>query len=144
MTGASSPAIPSVQIETYRRTFRQRVQRDREEREERRRQALRAVWKKAPAILAAYPSVRRAYLFGSIIRPGAFHPASDVDIALEGTTASEYFAVWRGLERALSGWTVDVREITAPSPFAHLIRETGILIYERANLAYPLTASVSG
>lgn len=137
MTAASTSATVPMHIETYRRTFRQRMQRDREEREEQRRQALRVAWERAPAILAAYPSVRRAYLFGSVTRPGAFHSASDIDIALEGTTAAEYWAVWRDLERSLPDWTVDVREITASSPFANLIHETGILIYERASSSTP-------
>jgi predicted nucleotidyltransferase len=94
------PATAPLQIEIYRHTFRQRLQRDQESRERQRQQALQAVRDKAPAILAAYPSVRRAYLFGSVTRPGAFRPTSDIDIALEGTTAAEYFAVWRDLERA--------------------------------------------
>ncbi len=133
MTVTDTPATVSTRIETYRRTFRQRMKRDWEEREERRRQALQLVREKVPAILAAYPSVQRAYLFGSVTRPGAFHSASDIDIALEGTTAAEYFAVWRDLEHTLPDWMVDVREITASSLFANLIYETGILIYERAS-----------
>ena len=137
MIGTSMPATVPVQIETYRHTFQQRMQRDWEAREERRQQALRAVRDKIPAILAAYPSVRRAYLFGSVTRPGAFRPTSDIDIALEGTTAAEYFAVWRDLERALPGWMVDAREITSSSPFADLIRKTGMLIYERASSSTP-------
>jgi len=56
---------------------------------------------------------------------------------LEGTTAAEYFAAWRDLEYALPDWTVDVREITDPSPFADRVRETGVLIYERASPAAP-------
>ncbi len=137
MSGASPRATSPIPIETYRRAFQQRMQHNMEEREERRQQVLRAVWEKAPAILAAYPSVRRAYLFGSVTRPGVFRPASDIDIALEGTTAAEYFAVWRDLEHALPDWTVDVREITDSSPFADLIRETGVLLYERSSSPTP-------
>lgn len=137
MTSTSMPVTVPLQIEIYRHTFRQRMQRDQESRERQRQQALQAVRDKSPAILAAYPSVRRAYLFGSVARPGAFRPASDIDIALEGTTAAEYFAVWQDLERALPGWMVDVREITDASPFADLIRKTGRSIYERASLSTP-------
>ena len=133
MTSASMPTIAPIQVETYQRTFQQRMQRALEAQDERQRQALREVQNQAPVILAAYPSVQRAYLFGSITRPGAFHPTSDIDITLEGTTAVEYFAIWRDLEHALPNWTVDVREITGPSPFADLIRETGVLIYERGD-----------
>ena len=127
------PATTPIQIETYRRTFRQRIQRQQEAWEDRRWRALRAVREKAPAILLRYLSVQKAYLFGSVTRPGAFHPTSDIDIALEGATAEEYFAAWRDLERALPDWTVDVREINNASSFANLIREIGVLIYEREN-----------
>ncbi len=137
MTGTSMPATVPLQIEIYRHTFRQQLQRDQESRERQRLQALQAMRDKAPAILTAYPSVRRAYLFGSVTRPGAFRPTSDIDIALEGTTAAEYFAVWRDLERALPGWVMDVREITGTSPFADLIRKTGMLIYERVSSSTP-------
>jgi len=131
----SESMIAPAQMETYRRAFQQRTQRALKEREDHRRKALLAVRDQAPAVLAAYPSVRRVYLFGSVTRPGAFDTASDIDIAVEGTTAADYFAVWRDLERALPNWTVDVREIDAPSPFADRVRETGVLIYERADTA---------
>lgn len=133
----NSHSLAPAQIEAYRRSLEQRLQQVRESAEKRRRQALRAVQRQAPAILAAYPSVKRAYLFGSVTRPGSFHPTSDIDIALEGTTAADYFAVWRDLERALPDWTVDVREITEVSPFADLIRKTGTLIYERTDPSAP-------
>lgn len=82
MADANRLAAVSIQIETYRRTLWQRMQHRREEREMRRRQALLAIQEKAPAILAAYSSVRRAYLFGSVVHPGAFHLTSDIDIAV--------------------------------------------------------------
>lgn len=133
MTNKNMPATDFTQVETYRHTLQQRLQRDLEAREAQRQKALQAVLETALVVLKAYPSVRRAYLFGSVIRPGNFYPDSDIDIALEGATAVEYFAVWRDLEHALSEWAVDVREITDPSPFTNLIRETGVLIYERAS-----------
>ncbi|HEY71679.1 MAG TPA: nucleotidyltransferase domain-containing protein [Thermoflexia bacterium] len=39
----------------------------------------------------SYPSLRRVYLFGSVIRPGAFLPSSDIDVAVEGLDAEAYF-----------------------------------------------------
>lgn len=131
------PAATPDQIEAYRRAFQQRQRRALDDREKRRHEALQAVQDRAAAILVAYPSVQRAYLFGSIVRPGAFYPTSDIDIALEGTTAADYFAVWRDLEQALPEWIIDVREITGHSPFADLIRDTGVLVYERTNPATP-------
>jgi predicted nucleotidyltransferase len=124
-------------IGAYRQAFQQRMQHMLEAREELRQRALCAVQDRALAVLTACSSVRRAYLFGSIIRQGAFGPDSDIDIALEGTTAADYFAVWRDLERALPEWAVDVREIADSSPFADLIHEIGMLIYERADSTTP-------
>jgi len=66
-----------------------------------------------------------------VTEPGAFRAASDIDIAVEGTTAEEYFAVWRDLERGLTDWVVDVREINDASRSATRVRESGVLIYER-------------
>jgi predicted nucleotidyltransferase len=120
-------------IEEYRRNFKARLKRQLEKRERTRQQALRAVWETAPAIISSWQSVRRAYLFGSVTRLGAFHEASDVDIAVEGITAQEYFALWQALERALPDWAIDVRDITPASPFGDLIRKTGVLIYERTD-----------
>lgn len=119
-------------IHVYRRNFQARLKRQLETRERARRWALQAIHEKGVAILSNWPSVRRAYLFGSVTRPGAFHEESDVDIAVEEATAQEYFALWRALEQALPDWAIDVRDITPASTFADLVRKTGVLIYERA------------
>ena len=44
-----------------------------------------------------------------------------------------YFDLWQALEEALPEWAIDLRDITRPSPFADLVRQTEILIYERKN-----------
>jgi len=133
MVGKTLSAGPRKTIRTYRRSFQARLRRRWKARETTRRRAMQTVRQKAPALLSNWPSVRRAYLFGSVTLPGAFHVRSDVDIAVEGVTAEEYFALWRALEQALPDWAIDVRDITPASPFADLIRRTGVLIYERAN-----------
>lgn len=120
-------------IEVYRRTLQERLKRQQEAREEIRQRVLRAVSETLPAIAAGYASVQRVYLFGSVTRPRAFHEKSDVDIAIEGTTAEAYFAFWRELERALPDWAIDLREITTSSSLAEQVRRTGLLIYERAD-----------
>jgi predicted nucleotidyltransferase len=124
-------AMSREEIRTYRQSFQARLERKREAQEARRQRALESVRKEAPAILSRWPCVHRAYLFGSITRPGAFHKGSDVDIAVEGVTAEEYLAVWRALERALPDWAIDLRDITPASTFADLVRRTGVLIYAR-------------
>jgi len=120
-------------IYTYRRSFQARLSRQLEARERARRRVLQAVRKKAPVVLSDCPSVHRAYLFGSVTRATAFHEESDVDIAVEGVTAQEYFGLWRALERTFPDWAIDLRDITPASPFADLVRKTGVLIYERTD-----------
>ena len=59
---------------------------------------------------------------------------SDVDLALEGDlTAEDYFALWRELERAAEGWSLDLAELDRDLHFAGRVREGGELIYERPN-----------
>jgi len=120
-------------IHTYRRNFQARLKRQLETRETARHRALRAVREKAPAILSDCPSVHRAYLFGSVTRPGAFHTGSDVDIAVEGATVPGVLCPLARTRASLTGFGDDVRDITSPSPFADLVRQTGVLIYERAD-----------
>lgn len=120
--------------ESYRRTFQAREKRLRQKREARRQKALQMAQQVIPPIAATYPSVRRVYLFGSILRPGFFHQQSDIDIALDGSTAHDYFDFWRTLEEAMPNWTIDVRELDNNSFFSNQVRQTGLLLYERKNL----------
>jgi predicted nucleotidyltransferase len=73
----------------------------------------------------------RIYLFGSVVRPGAFRLDSDVDAGVEGADAQDYFALWRDLEREAPEWTIDLREVSGNPPFAERVRATGIPLYER-------------
>jgi predicted nucleotidyltransferase len=106
--------------------------RERQASEERRQAALAALHAGIGPVLARYPQVRRAYLFGSAIDPGAFLPGSDLDIAVDvALDAETYFAIWRDLESAVPGYEFDVIELDrADVHFADRVRETGELIYE--------------
>jgi len=108
----------------YRRRFRAR--------EEQRLAALRALRVAARSVLPRFPRVRRAYLFGSVLRPGALRSTSDVDVAFEGELdAQEYFALWRALEREAPDWVIDLVDLGRDVRFTDLIREHGELIYGR-------------
>ncbi len=124
-------AAKKTQIARYRRNFQARIRRQQDKLEAGRKAALKATLAVAPSVIATYPSVQRAYLFGSIVQPNRFHSESDIDIAVEGITARTYTTLWRDLEEALPEWEVDLRDISHPSPFANLIRQTGMVIYER-------------
>jgi len=103
-------------------------------REQRRQVALQALRTAAQSILPRFPHIRRAYLFGSVLRPGALRSTSDIDVAIEGRLeAEEYFALWRQLEQAVVSWPVDLVELDQEVPFAARVREQGEVIYERTD-----------
>ena len=114
---------------TYLRIRQERRQR----RRERERQALLDTVRTATrTILPNFVDVRRAYLFGSVLRPEVMHLTSDIDIAIEGRlSAEDYFALWRQLEDTLIGWPIELVELDRDLHFAARVRETGVLFYER-------------
>lgn len=84
----------------------------------------------ARSVLPAFPQVRKAYLFGSAVRPGAMRHDSDIDLAVEGHLGAEdYFVLWRELEHAIPGRTVELVELDADLHFAERVREEGEVIY---------------
>lgn len=116
-------------IQDYRQSYQARLRRDFNQREIIRDKAKKAVLATAPAIITQYPSVKAGYLFGSILRPGAFRPDSDIDIAIEGGTAEDYFALWRDLQEALPDWLIDLRDLPPHTQFTQRVYETGEKIY---------------
>jgi predicted nucleotidyltransferase len=116
-------------IETYRHSFRDRLERDFEKREAARKKALRAVQRAFLETITKYPAIDEAYLFGSILRTGAFRPDSDIDIAIAGGSAENYFALWHDLEEALPDWDIDLRDLSPDTHFAKHVRKIGRKIY---------------
>jgi len=103
-------------------------------REQRRQSALQAARSAVRSVLPRFPGVGRAFLFGSVSCPGAWRSSSDIDIAIEGhLSAEDYFALWRELEQAASGWAIDLIELDQASRFAVRVRESGELVYERTD-----------
>ena len=120
----------TLDVAACRAHLRARQRRQYEAREQRRQAALKALRSAAPSVLPRFPGVRQAYLFGSVLRPGALRGTSDIDVAIEGAlNAKEYFALWRELERAVAGWTIDLVELERDLHFAARVRERGELIY---------------
>ena len=73
-----------------------------------------------------YPAVRRVYLFGSVLRPGAFHDTSDIDVALECDDLEAETPFARDLECAL-GTPVDLRPLKGA--VAEAVRDGGEKVY---------------
>ncbi|MBE2220806.1 MAG: nucleotidyltransferase domain-containing protein [Anaerolineae bacterium] len=120
-------------ITTYRQHFKAQQAKKLEEREAKRLYALETVTAVLPPIISQFPTIQQLFLFGSIVHPGQFHAKSDIDIGVLGTTAEDYFALWRELEAKLPEWIIDLRDISDDSFFANTVQKTGLLIYERAN-----------
>ncbi len=119
------------EIAAARENLRRRRETEYRTREARRQKALRALREAAPRVFPRFAAVRRAYLFGSVTRPGEMEAQSDVDVAVEGKlSAEDYFALWRALEEA-SGEPIDLVELTDDLPFARRVRESGEVLYER-------------
>ena len=123
----STPSAPNV----YRANLQKRWAAEREAAETRRTAAYSAVVAAIPATAVPCASIQRVYLYGSIMREGAFHEESDIDVGVQGSTAEDYSAFWRELQRALPDWFVDVRELNDDAGFAEIVRLTGELVYER-------------
>ena len=124
-TGTQGVAVNGL---SFRQAFEERERRRRAERERHRQAALRAIRQAVREVLPAYPTVRRAYLFGSVIRPGAFRPDSDIDLAVEGPDMGTCFALWRDLEQALPDWQLDVRPLRKDEHFGRRVKQRGVLI----------------
>lgn len=120
-----------VDVAACRRSFLAREERARAKRELRRQTALKAATDAIRSRVADYPALRRVYLFGSVLRQGAFKPRSDIDIAVEGVDAVDFFSLWRDLEEAMPDWAVDLRDLVPGSKFALRVQERGRIVYER-------------
>lgn len=69
--------------------------------------------------------IKRAYIFGSLIRPHRFTQKSDIDLAVESIEPEHMFMAMTALAEAL-GREVDLVELYK-CPFAHRIRQEGVL-----------------
>ena len=120
-------ADPNV-VREAREHLRERERRRFAEREELRvrviEDARQAIRRRAPEV----PSLRAAYLFGSITKPGRFGPRSDVDVAVACADPADETRLWRMLEDDLRR-PVDVRPFTGP--LVTEARERGECVYAR-------------
>jgi len=124
----------AVDVAASRAYLQERQHQRRQKREASRQQAVQMARAAARSVLPAFPQVRKAYLFGSMLRPGAIRRDSDIDLAIEGPLSPEdYFTIWRELERAIPGQVVEVVELGRDLRFAEQVRQTGEVIYERSD-----------
>jgi len=72
---------------------------------------------------------RAVWLFGSSLHEGT--DARDIDLGVEGVPPLQFIDLYARLMFGLDH-PVDLVDMDAPSPLAHLIRHDGRVIYERA------------
>ncbi|PSB21361.1 hypothetical protein C7B61_02265 [filamentous cyanobacterium CCP1] len=123
----------TIDFQKCRENFRQRGMTRQQAREALRQQAHEAAIVAIFQVVSQYPNVTQVYLFGSLTRPGHFHNHSDIDIAVVGTDAATYFALWRDLEAACPNWSIDLREMNQSSHFTDTVRQFGELVYESSS-----------
>lgn len=117
-----------AQIHAFRDFHARREQARRAEREALRldvlKRAKEAILRHAPE----FPAIRAAYVFGSILQPGQFHEASDVDVALDCDDLKAETPFWRDLEDDLKR-NVDLRP--REGAVARAVEAYGERVYER-------------
>ena len=84
---------------------------EREERES----LLRRIGEAAGALKQQY-GVRRVVLFGSLAHRAWFSSDTDVDLAVEGLRAKDYWQAWKIAEEIIGDRTVDIVEIERAKP----------------------------
>ncbi len=79
------------------------------------------------AQLKACCGAKRVILFGSLAHAAWFTPDSDIDLAIEGVTADQFWHAWRLAEDLIPGRSVDLIEIeTATESLLQAIERQGI------------------
>jgi predicted nucleotidyltransferase len=79
--------------------------------EEQERERLLARVRKAAEILKRRFAVRHVILFGSLAHTSWFMPDSDVDLAVAGLAATDFWSAWKVVEEVIEDRPVDLIEI---------------------------------
>lgn len=116
----------------YKQFWRQRTEQERQKREAMAVEA-RAETRKLAELLIQKFGATKVYLFGSLIRPGAFHERSDIDLAAEGIAPDQLFQASVALARACDyRYRVELvaLEMVREGMRQRILAE-GVLLYDR-------------
>ena len=81
----------------------------------------------AAVVLKTHFDIRRVVLFGSLAHEAWFESDSDVDLAVEGLDARDYWRAWRRIEEMIADRPVDLIEIEATDgALARAIQRDGV------------------
>ena len=110
----------------YRATRRQRAA-EREQAQDVQRRRLWRAARRVAALLRTEFGARRVALFGSVARGDRLGPRSDLDMAVWGVAADEYFRAVGEAQAAAAGPSVDlVRVEQCPSSLCATIQTDGV------------------
>lgn len=91
------------------------------------REHLLARVRQAAGALKERFGIRRVILFGSLAHAGWFAPDCDVDLAVEGLAADDYWKAWGLVEDIIADRPVDLIEVErAPEPLRRAIDRHGV------------------
>jgi predicted nucleotidyltransferase len=108
-------------VEAIRRHTAALVRRNQQAQAEARRDLSKLV-----EVLRADPRVKRAYLFGSLAK-NAFHPAADIDLAVEGLDEAQQIELQERLQ-SCTRFRVDLRDLNGTPEFRGLVEFYGELL----------------
>lgn len=119
----------NTDLAPYVAAWKQRIKQQEEENARLRRRARRDARKMA-RVLGEEFGVPRVYLFGSVLRPGYFGAASDIDLAVEGLAPDLVYRAERRLEE-ITSFPFDLVELEEAMPeLAERVRQEGEVLYE--------------
>lgn len=116
------------------REFLEKKEREENSRRARRYERARLDFEAIRRMIVECYHPRRIYQWGSLLDPSRFREYSDIDIAVDGVDEPERFFKMFGEAEKLTDLPLDLLDINRIEPeFADLIKEKGILVYERAD-----------
>jgi predicted nucleotidyltransferase len=120
--------ISDQQMAAYQATARKRAAEKERQMEEHRQHAW-AVAQQAATLLKVHYKATRVILFGSLARGGFFHTRSDIDLAAENMSETNYDRAVTQLLNLDSAFEIDlVRLEEAPTYLRRTIEEEGIAL----------------
>jgi predicted nucleotidyltransferase len=116
---------PEEEFSAYLPHIRRRWEARREEGERRRQEAWEAA-RQVAGLLRSRFGAERIVAFGSLVHPGLFSEHSDVDLAVSGIAAGDFFKAWAVAGHACR-FQLDLVDLHDCSPaLRHLIEEEGV------------------
>lgn len=114
-------------VEKYRRAWHQHAGESRRKNESRRQDALQCAKTLAMTLVSRF-GAKKVMLFGSVLNEDRFNKNSDIDIAVEGIGAENYFSAFA--ECQMFDFPVDLIEISTATPLMKERIAKGTVLYE--------------